>query len=74
MARRMGSDGLSRRMDEDGLIKRQATEDDVEGHMIGAMNPILARDLARAKEHDVQRAASRGNLVNEAKRASRRKD
>jgi len=54
--------------------KRQATEDDVEGHMIGAMNPMLARDLARAKERDVQRAASRGNLISEAKRAIRRKD
>ena len=42
--------------------------------MIGAMNPILARDLARAKEHDVQRGASRGNLISEAKRAIRRKD
>ena len=26
--------------------------------MIGAMNPIMARELARAKERDVQRAAS----------------
>ena len=58
----------------DGVIKSKAVEDDVEGHMIGTMNPVLARDLARAKEHDVQRAASRGNLISEAKRAIRRKD
>jgi len=48
-------------------------EDDVEGHMIGAMNPIMARDLARAKDQDIQRAVSRGNLVSEAKRANRPK-
>ena len=55
--------------------KKKVTEDDdVEGHMIGTMNPVLARDLARAKEHDIQRAASRGNLISEAKRAIRRKD
>jgi len=40
--------------------------------MIGAVNPVLARDLARAKEHDVQRTASRNNLVSEAKRANRK--
>jgi hypothetical protein len=58
----------------DGITKSKATEDDVEGHMIGTMNPVLARDLARAKEHDIQRATSRGNLISEAKRAIRRKD
>jgi hypothetical protein len=42
--------------------------------MIGAMNPLIARELAREKERDVQRAASRGNLISEAKRAIRRKD
>ncbi|HYN47278.1 MAG TPA: hypothetical protein VER83_00340 [Candidatus Nanopelagicales bacterium] len=58
----------------DGVIKSKATEDDVEGHMIGTMNPMLARELSRAKERDIQRATSRGNLISEAKRASRRKD
>ncbi len=68
-------DGVNKRADADGLIKRSATDDeDVEGHMIGTMNPLLARELARAKERDVQRAASRGNLISEAKRAIRRKD
>ena len=76
-SRRSAPDGVNRRADADGLTssKRSAVdEDDVEGHMIGAMNPILARDLARAKKRDVQRAASRGNLISEAKRAIRRKD
>ena len=56
----------------DDLVK--ATDDDVEGHMIGAMNPIMARELARAKERDIQRSTSRGNLISEAKRAVPRKD
>jgi len=73
-ARRSAPDGINRRQDEDGLTRRQATEDDVEGHMIGSMNPVMARELARAKERDVQRAASRGNLISEAKRAIRRRD
>ncbi|HSW42115.1 MAG TPA: hypothetical protein VLM76_06370, partial [Patescibacteria group bacterium] len=64
----------AKRRAPDGLVKRKATEDDVEGHMIGTMNPILARDLARAKERDIQRTASRGNLISEAKRATRRKE
>ncbi len=59
----------------DGIaLRRNATEDDdVEGHNIGVMNPMLARDLARARERDVQREASRNSLINEAKRASGRK-
>ncbi len=75
-SRRSAPDGQSRRMDVDGVSSKRSAvdEDDVEGHMIGAMNPILARDLARAKERDVQRGASRGNLISEAKRAIRRKD
>jgi hypothetical protein len=57
----------------DGLAPK-ATDDDVEGHMIGAMNPVMARELARAKERDIQRSTSRGNLISEAKRAIRRKE
>jgi hypothetical protein len=57
-----------------GLItSKRATEDDVEGHNIGALNPILARELARARERDVQREASRNSLIGEAKRALGRK-
>ena len=48
-------------------------EDDVEGHNIGVMNPMLARELTRERERDVQRGASRGSLIGEAKRALGRK-
>jgi hypothetical protein len=52
----------------------KATEDDdVEGHSIGVMNPILARELSRARERDIQREASRNSLIGEAKRALGRK-
>jgi hypothetical protein len=58
----------------DGVSKRSATdEDDVEGHSFGTMNPLLARDLARSKDRDIERSASRNNLVSEAKRGTTRK-
>jgi hypothetical protein len=57
----------------DGMKKAPAIEDDVEGHNFGTLNPILARDLMRSKERDIERAASRNNLVSEAKRAPTRK-
>ena len=57
----------------DDFAARKATEDDVEGHNFGVMNPMLARDLARARERDVQREASRNSLIGEAKRALGRK-
>jgi hypothetical protein len=57
----------------DDLIKSRATEDDVEGHSIGVMNPILAHELSRARERDVQREASRNSLIGDAKRALKRK-
>ena len=57
----------------DELFRADATDDDVEGHSIGVMNPMLARDLARARERDIQREASRNSLINEAKRALGRK-
>jgi hypothetical protein len=53
--------------------KLRATEDDVEGHNIGIMNPMLARDLARARERDIQRETSRNSLISEAKRALRKR-
>ena len=53
----------------DDLIKHRASEDDVEGHNIGIMNPILARELSRARERDVQREASRNSLIGDAKQA-----
>lgn len=66
---RMDSDGVFRRYDPNAI-----EEDDVEGRSIGTMNPVLARDLARATESDIQRATSRSNLINDTKRALRRKD
>jgi hypothetical protein len=57
----------------DELIKSRASEDDVEGHSIGVMNPILAHELSRARERDVQREASRNSLIGDAKRALKRK-
>jgi hypothetical protein len=62
-------------VEPDGIhTARKATEDDdVEGHNIGVMNPILARELSRARERDVQREASRNSLIGEAKRALGRK-
>ena len=67
--------GLSTRTvgEGDDFATGKATEDDVEGHNIGVMNPMLARDLARARERDVQREASRNSLIGEAKRALGRK-
>jgi hypothetical protein len=53
--------------------KLRATEDDVEGHGGGIMNPMLARDLARARERDIQRETSRNSLISEAKRALRKR-
>ena len=55
------------------LAPNKASEDDVEGHNIGVMNPIVARDLIRARERDIQREASRNSLISEAKRALGRK-
>jgi hypothetical protein len=58
----------------EGINRRQATEDDdVEGHNIGALNPIMARDLARAHERDIQREVSRNSLIADAKRAQRKR-
>ncbi len=37
------------------------------------MSPILARDLAQSKNRDIERSASRNNLVSEAKRGKTRK-
>ena len=57
----------------DEISRQKVVEDDVEGHSIGVMNPILARELSRARERDIQREASRNSLIGEAKRALGRK-
>jgi hypothetical protein len=70
-----GHGNVKRSAPDGNTTKKKAVEDDdVEGHMIGTMNPVMARELARAKEQDVQRAVSRGNLISDVKRAVRRKD
>ena len=57
-----------------GGHKRSAVDDaDVEGHSIGMLNPLEAREMARAREGDIQRSVTRNNLVSEAKKALRRK-
>jgi hypothetical protein len=65
----------SKAVEPDGhhTAPKASEDDDVEGHNIGVMNPILARELARARERDVQREASRNSLIGEAKRALGRK-
>ncbi len=57
----------------DEVSRQRVSEDDVEGHNIGVMNPMLARDLARARERDIQREVSRNSLIGEAKRALRKR-
>jgi hypothetical protein len=58
----------------DGVKQHIADEDDVEGHNIGSLSSmLLAPELARARERDVQRAVSRANLLSEAKRALKHK-
>jgi hypothetical protein len=70
-----GHGNIKKSAPDGNTTKKKAVEDDdVEGHMIGTMNPVMARELARAKEQDVQRAVSRGNLISDVKRAVRRKD
>ncbi len=74
--RRRGPQADPRAADDDvegHKLTLRAAEDDVEGHNIGVMNPMLARDLARAREQDIQREASRNSLISEAKRALGRK-
>jgi len=66
--------GLARKAVEgDQRSTQKAGQDDVEGHSIGVMNPILARELSKARERDIQREASRNSLIGEAKRALGRK-
>ena len=59
--------------------------DDVEGHVFGAINPTIARELARAHEHDIERdmvrsrrqyraeGESRGSLIGVIRRVRRRR-
>jgi hypothetical protein len=74
-SRAIDGDKLStqKAVEGDQLSSQKAGEDDVEGHSIGVMNPILARELSKARERDIQREASRNSLIGDAKRALGRK-
>jgi hypothetical protein len=47
----------------------KATDDDVEGHMMG--NPQISRQLAQAREQDIQRSLQNSMRAHEAREASR---
>jgi len=67
-------DGHTSRKDveADGFASRKAIEeDDVEGHSM-LISPTLERDLAKAKNADVERSVQNKNNQNEAKRVFRR--
>lgn len=60
------ADDIARRRDPaEGAARRG--EDDVEGHSM-FLNPGIARDLARAREKDIQRRTERHGLEEEARR------
>jgi hypothetical protein len=66
------SEGISRRQvtETEGISRRQATEDDdVEGHSI--LDPFAARELARARERDVQQHAKRHEFERDARDAKK---
>jgi hypothetical protein len=55
----------------EGFAKAKATgEEDVEGHSM-SINPLLARELAHARERDVQANVKRHNFENEARAAKK---
>jgi hypothetical protein len=55
----------------DGFSKsREAGDDDVEGHSM-SINPLVARELARARERDVQANVKRHNFENDARAAKK---
>jgi hypothetical protein len=49
---------------------RAAGDDDVEGHSM-SINPLVARELARARERDVQANVKRHNFENDARAAKK---
>ena len=51
-----------------GLSRR--TDDDVEGHSM-SINPLVARELAHARERDVQANVKRHNFENDARAAKK---
>ena len=71
MGTQRDADGFSKaKVDGEGFSKRQATEDDdVEGHSI--LDPFAARELARARERDVQQHAKRHEFERDARDAKK---
>jgi hypothetical protein len=58
--------------DGEGFSKSKAAgaEDDVEGHSM-LINPLVARELSRARERDVQANVKRHNFENDARAAKK---
>ena len=58
-------------VEPEGHIARKATEDDdVEGHSM-LLNPLVARELAQARERDVQKGVKRHGFENDARAAKK---
>ena len=70
--------------DEPQVEAGPPSEPDVAGHIFGPMNPVIARELARAREEDIARdlghlrrqdtptGTSRGSLLDGIRRRGRR--
>ena len=70
---RHASDGIANKriVEPDGLSQRRATEDDdVEGHSL-LFNPTAARDLARAREREVQKSTKMHKFEQDARDAKK---
>src|ERR1700716_1416657 len=69
---RHASDGIANKriVEPDGLSRRKATEDDVEGHSL-LFNPTAARDLARAREREVQKSTKMHKFEQDARDAKK---
>ena len=66
-----GEDFSKAKVTGEGFSKsRVAGDDDVEGHSM-SINPLVARELARARERDVQANVKRHNFENDARAAKK---
>jgi len=74
LARDLGPEGhrLAKDVDPDANLRRGVVEeDDVEGHSM-LISPTLSRDLAKARDAEVERGVRAKNNEAEAKRVFRR--
>jgi hypothetical protein len=74
LARDVGPEGhrLARDVEPDaGLARGVAEEADVEGHSM-LISPTLGRDLAKARDADIERSVRAKNQEHDAKRVFRR--